>query len=91
MGERTCWLAALRARSVQQDAATEVKHPVSVPLPGVFDMVVSVNEDLREQNGAAYDAVASDYATIIPDTSFEAPPDPRLSVLGSTRLPYERV
>jgi hypothetical protein len=54
-------------------------------------MVVSVYEELREQTRAAYDAVASDYATIIPDTGFEAPLDPRLSVLGSTRLPYERV
>lgn len=38
-------------------------------------MVVSVNEELREQTRAAYDAVASDYATIVPDTSFEAPLD----------------
>jgi hypothetical protein len=66
-------------------------RPLIVPLAGVFDMVVSVYEELREQTRAAYDAVASDYATIIPDTGFEAPLDPRLSVLGSTRLPYERV
>lgn len=38
-------------------------------------MVVSVNEELREQTRTAYDAVASDYATMIPDTSFEAPLD----------------
>jgi ubiquinone/menaquinone biosynthesis C-methylase UbiE len=38
-------------------------------------MVVCVNEELREQTRAAYDAVASDYATIIPDTSVEAPLD----------------
>ena len=43
-----------------------------VPRAGVFDMVVSVNEELREQTRAAYDAVSSDYATIIADTSFEA-------------------
>jgi ubiquinone/menaquinone biosynthesis C-methylase UbiE len=48
---------------------------VIVPLAGVFDMVVSVNEELREQTRAAYDAVASEYATIIPDTGFEAPLD----------------
>jgi ubiquinone/menaquinone biosynthesis C-methylase UbiE len=46
-----------------------------VPLAVVSDMVVSVNEELREQTRLAYDAVASDYATIIPDTSFEAPLD----------------
>ena len=45
------------------------------PRGGVFDMVVSVNEELREQTRSAYDAVASDYATIIPDTGFEAPLD----------------
>jgi len=38
-------------------------------------MVVSVNEELRAQTRAAYDAVASVYATIIPDTSVEAPLD----------------
>lgn len=48
---------------------------MSVPLADVFDMVVSVNEELRAQTRSAYDAVASDYATIIPDTSFEAPLD----------------
>lgn len=36
-------------------------------------MVVSVNEELREQTRSTYDAVASDYATIVPDTGFEAP------------------
>ncbi|MBC7593150.1 MAG: class I SAM-dependent methyltransferase, partial [Kineosporiaceae bacterium] len=36
---------------------------------------MSVNEGLRAQTRSAYDAVASDYATIIPDTSFEAPLD----------------
>ena len=41
----------------------------------MFDIVVSMNEELREQTRAAYDAVASDYATIIPDTGFEAPLD----------------
>ena len=49
--------------------------PYAVRLAGVFDMVVSVNEELRAQTRSAYDAVASDYATIIPDTGFEAPLD----------------
>ena len=52
-----------------------VTPSVDVPRAGVFDMVVSVNEELREQTRAAYDVVASDYATIIPDTGFEAPLD----------------
>ncbi|MHC5796058.1 class I SAM-dependent methyltransferase [Lacisediminihabitans sp. FW035] len=34
-----------------------------------------MDEELREHTRAAYDAVASDYATIIPDTGFEAPLD----------------
>ena len=38
-------------------------------------MVVLVEEYLREQTRTAYDAVASDYAKRIPDTSFEAPLD----------------
>ena len=38
-------------------------------------MVVRVKEELREQTRMAYDAVASDYAATIRDTSFEAPLD----------------
>lgn len=37
--------------------------------------VVLVEKPLREQTRAAYDAVASEYATQLPDTSFEAPLD----------------
>ena len=45
------------------------------PVCGRFGMVVLVEEHLREQTRRAYDAVASDYARRIPDTSFEAPVD----------------
>ncbi len=38
-------------------------------------MVVSVKKELREHTRTAFNSVASDYATIIPDTSFEAPLD----------------
>ncbi|MHC5797154.1 class I SAM-dependent methyltransferase [Lacisediminihabitans sp. FW035] len=41
----------------------------------MLDLVVSVKKELREHTGTAYNSVASDYATIIPDTSFEAPLD----------------
>ena len=61
--------------SLRTCARLTAQTPHGVRLAGVFDMVVSVNEELRAQTRSAYDAVASDYATIIPDTGFEAPLD----------------
>ena len=61
--------------SLRTCARLTAQTPHGVRLAGVFDMAVSVNEELRAQTRSAYDAVASDYATIIPDTGFEAPLD----------------